>query len=304
MKIGLAIKDPMLSYNMRRKRMTKDEVIAIEKSMGKNIERIIASTERQLNNAQKVREIFDFASEVDVYKIFDLHEIPPDFDAIIALGGDNHFQKVAQLYKNAIIIGANSDSITSHGGILQFSVNELITNADRIKQGDIPFEEWTMIATYKNEYRLPDAICNVDFPASHYMARFMIKGIEDNKEWSEEQKCSRAVIATGAGSADGSHYHSIVALLKTKYPEQFQGEIEFQRDEPLIKAVSETPFRSGQPLYNHLNPLALSGQAVEYKVWHMNDSTLAIDTVHFYPLQEGDKLTFKVSEKKLKVAIK
>ncbi|MCB9359279.1 hypothetical protein H6503_05070 [Candidatus Woesearchaeota archaeon] len=268
MRIGLSIKDPMVEYNMRRKRMSRDEVLSVEASMGKNIDRIVASEERQLLAASKVRGAFDFATEIDIYDIFENKKRIPKFDAVISLGGDNHFQRLAQLYKDAILIPVNSDPVTSHGGILGLTAEQLIEKMDSIRGSNFGYDRWTMIATYKNGLRLPDAVCNVDFPASHYMARYLIKAQDGTGSFIEEQKASRAVIATGAGSGDGSHYNSIALLLQRCHPEQFPGDIEFGRVSRVIKGVSETPFRSGRPQYSHLGPIAGEGESIEYTIWH------------------------------------
>ncbi len=124
------------------------------------------------------------------------------YEAIVALGGDNHFTYVAHHCKKNKIIGCNSDIQTSFGALLSFNPNTLketvLTNWENTN-----VENWSLISV---EIEYPDgkkivtvnAVSEISIRNSNpdLTSRYVVLH-EDKKE---EQKSSGLLLYTGAGS--------------------------------------------------------------------------------------------------------
>ncbi|MHA2280158.1 MAG: hypothetical protein ACXAC5_04690 [Promethearchaeota archaeon] len=125
------------------------------------------------------------------------------YDIVVVLGGDNSFTKVSHFIdNNTAILGINSDPERSVGYLLNYCVStiqSIIDLREIIDFEQFTISEWPRLeATLDGEPIIP-ATSEYFFGERqrNKMSRHVI--VYDGKEY--EQKCSGAILATGAGSS-------------------------------------------------------------------------------------------------------
>lgn len=195
-------------------------------------ERVYSSHRRQKIALRRLREALPDS------RIVFREELPhfdyTTVDAVISLGGDNHFVFVTHFADRLPLIGINSDPVTSAGALLQFDTDRFIENLR--SAGPSPrlgTEEWTRVegmieypdgrktkigpATSEISIRnsFPDAI-------SRYLVRM-------NDEAWEEQKSSGLLLTTGTGST---------GWFRNALPDRLQEGAPFPRNSAFFRGVA------------------------------------------------------------------
>lgn len=303
MKIGIAAKLSKIEWDMYRLGISKDAVLKRYEKEGKNVDKIVKSHERQRKCIEEIISATDNAEIIDINDLQKGKSKKKEVDILIAIGGDNFFQICAHYYDKAYLIGVNSDPLTSKGQLLNFTYASLKKCLTHIIKGDFQIETWTKIAVTLNGKRVKDAVCIASLPVidDDIMKRYLLKF----KGREEEQKATGILIVTGAGSGDGAWYRSAglyLPLIKLGiYPEPTT---EFPKTARQIKTITREPFNHEKCKYKWLNLTLSESEELSLVYWSGQTTKLSIDSVKRYKVNEGDVLTFRVSENILKVVKK
>ncbi len=195
-------------------------------------ERVYSSHRRQKIALRHVREAL--SDSIVVFR----EELPHfDFrsvDAVISLGGDNHFVFVTHFADRVPLIGINSDPLTSAGALLQFDADRFIR--DFQNAGTSPHlvtTEWTRI---EGMIEYPDGRKTKIGPATSEISirnsfpdaisRFLVR--MNDEPW-EEQKNSGLLLSTGTGST---------GWFRNALPDRLQESAPFPRDSAFFRGVA------------------------------------------------------------------
>lgn len=185
-----------LSWDMKRLGLSKDEVVERYLQEGVRVRSILESHERQAVSFKKITDTLPSAQIVDRPEFNE--EVAKKFDVVITTGGDNHFIYVARYLDNQVMVGVNSDPLTSHGSLLNFTADDA-EQINAFLQGEkFGIEKRTRLRVSLNGKSLPYLALSEVFVGESKnigMSRHFLtyKGVE------EEQKHSGLLIATGSG---------------------------------------------------------------------------------------------------------
>lgn len=195
LEVVLVPKISKLTWDMKRSNLPQEEIIKRYKQDGVNAEVIIGSHNRQMEILQKASQILQIPTvNRDEFTL----EIARQFDVIIALGGDNHFLYVARFLDRQILVGINSDPLSSLGMLLRFKEDNLEKIQESIFKEEFNFENWTRLQATVNDQKLPFlALSEIFVGESHSLntSRHILR----YRGQEEEQKSSGLLIMTGAG---------------------------------------------------------------------------------------------------------
>ncbi|MEK6969329.1 MAG: hypothetical protein AABW48_02785 [Nanoarchaeota archaeon] len=302
MKLGIAAKLSKIEWDMHRLKLSYDEVLGSYKQQGKNVDRIVTSHFHQKQNIEHILTRVPDAEVIDIIALQEARIPKPEVEMLAVIGGDNFFQICSHLFPDAYIIGINSDPQTSYGKLLHFTPESFEQCLERMVAGEFNTEAWTKIATKVNGVRMEDSICTVSLSikATDMISRYQLKL---NGE-SEEQKCTGFVVVAGAGSGTGAWYRNAglyLPLIKSgAYPLVTQ---EFPRTSAELRTLTREAFMGEDCKYRGLNLQIKDGEELTLRYWANDPSELSLDSVTRHDVNEGDMLTFKVSENKLKVVV-
>ena len=187
--------------------VTIEEALDIQKQRGEDWQRIYNSHLQQMETRA---EVLSKLSPEQVVFGRDLEHVDfSKYDVVVCLGGDNHFQYIAQNIKADIpFIGVSSDPIYSVGAILPFKASDFNSFVEDLEKGNYRFEPWTRLSVRVGETTLPPALCDLFIGELNRLE--MSRNITSIVEYEDteqhmiqepvEQKSSGALIATGAGS--------------------------------------------------------------------------------------------------------
>jgi NAD kinase len=300
MKIGIAYKLSKLDWDIHRLGLSREEVIETYRQQEKDVDKILKSHKRQNDCIDSILAENSNAEIVDMIRLLRGEIAIPEVDLLISIGGDNFFQICAYHFPNAYLVGVNSDPETSHGALLNFDYESLQKNLTDIVNENFEHEEWTRIATTLNGQRVKDANCTValSIKATDMISRYLLKL---NGE-SEEQKATGVLVVSGAGSGKFAWYRNAgvyLPMLKSGfYPETTK---EFSKTSGVLKTLTREPFGADECSYKWLNRTVNPGDKLTLIYWAHDPSELSIDSIKRYDVKEGDVLTFKESDRKLKV---
>lgn len=301
MKIGIAAKLSKIEWDMYRLGLSREDVIEFYRQQEKDVDKIVDSHNRQKECIESIIAENPDAKTIDMIAL-EKGEVPkPDVDLLIVIGGDNFFQICTHYFSDAYLVGINSDPETSHGALLNFDYESLQRNLANTVKGDFEAEEWTRVATTLNGERVEDGSCTVSLTTGDMMCRYLLKLNND----SEEQKCSGILVVSGAGSGKRAWYRNAgIYLPQIKsgfYPQPTK---EFPKTSPELKTLTLVPFGGEDCPYRGLNADIYKGEELKLIYWTSSPALLSVDSMKRYDVKEGDVLTFKVSDKKLKVVRK
>jgi len=218
---------------------------------------------------------------------------------VIAFGGDNHFQFVAQRVAGQTPLwGVNSDPRTSFGALLGGNADGLDIALDRLARGDYRFEPWTRVEVEVDGVTLPPALCDVFLGErerrfmSRHRLEFVSSGTSEVR--SMEQKSSGLLIATGAGSSGWS-----TSAARYLFPEG----IAFPRADRsarylLTEASSALPGLKGGIPPGSTGIIREDG---ELTVHSLNDSDgfVSVDSLTDAPFPRGSKAVIRLAREPL-----
>ena len=303
MKLSIAAKYSKLGWDMHRLGISKEEAIERYKSENMNVKRILDSDMRQKNSIDAIINKISDAEIVDMILLKEGKIKKPEPDMLISIGGDNFFQTCSHYFPDTYLIGVNSDPLTSHGALLNFTHESLEHNIDKILNNDFRTEHWTRIATTLNGARVEDTTCtlSLSIKATDMVSRYLLQ----YKSEQEEQKATGILLVTGAGSGNRAWYRNaglyLPMITSELYPETTH---EFPKSARTLKTLTREPMGGADCSYKWLNKTIQEDEELRLIYWANDVSELSIDSIKRYDVKQGDVLTFRISEKKLKVVSK
>jgi len=341
-KIGIAAKLSKIQWDMHRLGLSYDQVLRRLDKEGMNVDGIVKSHRVQnecidaiidaVPNAEKIdllgmvegkaqrprpEVVIALGPEEQTMLEFMHYDLGKQFDitTLLAIGGDNFFQLASHFFGDAMIVAVNSDVRTSHGGLLYFDFNSLMKNLDKIARGDVDVEEWARVMVTLNGTRVPDARCTASLAikATDMISRYMLSVKMDEsdpraakynaKQRDEEQKCTGLLVVSGAGSGQYAWYRNAGLYLPMIKGMNFRVPTrEFHKTSRQIRTLTREALGGEECPYKYLNMRIPENKRLELTYWSNNPSELSIDSIHRYEVKEGDRLTYRVSDKVLRVA--
>lgn len=173
------------------------ELIRAYRNWGLTPERIHESDERQREARTKLTHLLPGATFISGEQL--TRAAVAQAAVVVALGGDNHFQRVARLLDNQLIVGVNSDPETSAGALTRFTVVTFQRALHALLGGRLPVEDWLRLSVSVNRKRLPELALGEVFVGERDRCA-MSRHVLYFDDVREEQKSSGLLAVTGAGS--------------------------------------------------------------------------------------------------------
>ncbi len=295
-RLVIVYKRSKLELDAERLQKAPSEIVEMYRSGPEDHLRILMSHKRQKLAMEQLHSLVPnarFLSRAEA-KDFDFSET----DLVIAFGGDNHFQYVAQFLNGETrILGLNSDPMTSHGALLELTPEKLEAAWQALKIGAYEIEPWTRLDVYQGERLLGRACCEV--LVSEFARRDMSRYNIEIQNGSIEQKSSGLLIATGSGSS--GWYESAGADLAV--PTRA-----FERTAPLAKFLSTEHSRSKtncQPGAACVMPAVVTRGIIQpdrpMLISSLNDSAgkISLDSLDDIRFERGSSVRIQISKEPL-----
>lgn len=280
---------------------SQEEVKKIYKIQNSAYDRVYGSHLRQIAALDQLKSALPGADFIYREELDNLDRT--GYDALIALGGDNHFIYVAMFAGALPLIGINSDPMTSHGALIYFHSDGFIESYHSAgsKSSDLfEIENWSTIGCdlvypdgtiVQTGPSISEISIRNDFPDA--MSRYLIR-IDDGK--TEEQKSSGLLLATGAGST-GWYRNALPAEVLES------GDAIFPRDAPFFRAVAREAGHRGRSYRNSYNEVA-EGHSLEVISEMEGVITIDCHPERSFPFPPGCIARFYVSRQRLNVVRK
>jgi len=254
------------------------ELSRVYRHWGLAPERIRRSHERQRQARAMLKQMLSGATFLEASQA--TRPDVEDASLVVALGGDNHFQRVARLLADQLILGINSDPQTSAGALTRFTVADLTWSLAKLFAGHLPVETWTRLHVAVNGTPLADqALCEVFVGERDRCA--MSRHVLELGRRREEQKCSGLLAVTGAGST--GWYASAARFLaasNTPFSKTHRG-FRFLVTEP-----HQTPFQRNELLHARL----AGDKRLTLVSLNRRHGTICLDAFQHHALPYGAKV--------------
>jgi NAD kinase len=292
-KIVIVPKISKYEYDMRRYRLSSEEVIQKYRDENVDADKILRSHENQKGALRILKRFFPEKQFVSREEFTE--EIAVNADMVIALGGDNHLQYVSHFVDNQLMMGINSDPEKSVGALTYFNATSFDRILKRLEEGDFVIEEWTRL-----EARLEAGIGYVGLATCDYFLgekerKNMSRHIIVHNGRSEEQKGSGLLVVTGAGST--GWYTSASRYLHSD-------ENDFPKTDRMARFVLAEPYvQPGRRLENYVMLCGSLKEGEELTVYSLNDSEgiISNDSLEETTFNRGSKAILKLSDTPVRV---
>jgi len=273
----------MVQVDMHRYVIDEDGLREKYKEEGKDVNGIFASQDNQLKAIENLRNYFE-PSQIIHREAFN-KEVSKNADIIIAAGGDDHLKYISHYVDNVPILGINTDSGRSRGELLEDNIEDALTKLDK---GEFEIEEQTRIEALVNGNSYLPAMSN--YPLRRYpntFGNFRYK-IEFKGEFDQHKITTGIQAYTGNANEDWPRGAG-------KYLKKF---LKFSSTEKKIAWVVHEP--NGN--FKLLSGLIKEGEEL-LVTCYKDGSAIAPDAIeeHMKLIQSGDKITFRIAQKPLKV---
>ncbi len=283
-KILIVPKITKVEWDLHRLGFTEDKLKEFYKKENLNVERIFESHKRQKENLERIKNLIIGATIVNRDGLNKY--IINNYDLIIAVGGDNHFQYVSHFLENTPILGINSDPSRSDGALMMVSSEELEKILPNILRDYFEIENWTRLKISIDNKEIDELAISEIFIGEERRFNMSRNIIKVNGK-SEEQKSSGLIIATGVGST--GWYNSACRYL-------------FQEGDIFSKSLKEARFLLTEPHNGRLSSLKMTngsiGEDEEIEIISLSDSSayISIDSLKLIKLREGAKIKISIGE--------
>lgn len=185
-----------LDWDSQQNGLNHDQMVDQYLASGVDPKKIVDSHFRQQEALKLFSEVF---KKAEIVSRQDLDwSVANQARAVVAIGGDGHFNFVSHFVRDQLIIGVNSDPLTSVGTLCNFSIFNLDQLAKSLKDPNPKIQKRTRMEAQINDYRLPFLACSDIFIGER--DRLLIsRYILNYRGQLEEQKSSGLIIATGSG---------------------------------------------------------------------------------------------------------
>lgn len=174
-----------------------EELNRFYRACGLSAERIRRSHERQMGARTALRKLLPQAVFLEAGQAGSADTRRARW--VVALGGDNHFQRVARWVNEQVIVGINSDPQTSAGALTPYTLSTFRRAVDDWLTDRLPVERWTRLSVSVDGNALPQPALGEVYVGERdrcAMSRHIL-------HWGrrrEEQKSSGLLAVTGCGS--------------------------------------------------------------------------------------------------------
>ncbi len=262
-------------WDQKRYRLSPARLIRKYARDGMDAARIVESYERQQESIRLLKTAFPKARFIDRSRL--TRSLTKGAGLVVSLGGDNHFQYVSHFVGKTLMLGINSDPMTSEGRITTCRVGDLLAYADQLFGGAFQVEEWARIQVSVDGKVLPtlgvsDLFLGEMIRTQMSRHQLMFHGKK------EEQKCSGLIVATGAGSTGWFDAASRFLFAQGSRKPKDGPVLQFLATEPYSGRLSRLKCKHG-----------VLKRGMKMRVRSLNDSqgVLVIDAQRFHPFREG-----------------
>jgi len=278
-------------FDLRRYGLSHEELVERYRKEGQDIARILTSHERHVDSVKRLGGLVSGVIHRDQLKRKTIRNV----DLIIAIGGDDHFKYVSHFIDNELLMGINSDPVTSEGALNYFTIEGISKVIERIKQGDFETEEWTRLEAIINSRAVEPATAEyflgeLERPAmSHYVLYHRDKFHRDKVE---EQKCSGLLVVTGAGSS--GWYDSACRYL-------YESGNRFPKTANFARFLATEPHRGRLSGYNMAEGIIEEGEELIIKSLSKGKAVISPDCLERHNFERGKVAVVRISDKPLRV---
>lgn len=284
--ILLVTKLSKIQYDMQRWNLSSpEEVIQRYKEGEEDIKRIMSSHLRQLECLERLKQVFP------AHQIIGRDEISIDLlkkaAVVVSIGGDNHFQWVADHIRGDIpVIGVNSDPERSNGTLLSFSDHEFLSFLPDLLKGNYIFKAWTRLDVDLDGVKLTPV--TGELFVGQQMRELMSRHSLKLHETQIEQKSSGLLITTGAGST-GWYNNAIRSI--------FPDGLSFAPEEVYARfALTEIAASTKNEFPPLSEGVLLPGEELEITSLNREGGIVSSDSLFKEPFERGSILKVKIAD--------
>lgn len=274
-------------WDMHTYRLMPNELIEKYTREGVDADVILSSHNRQKESEMMLRKFF--SENQFISRELLTGDVSEKAELVIALGGDNHFQYVSHFIENTLIMGVNSDTMTSEGALTYYTAVDFDRLLRKLDARDFNVEEWTRLEARINGYNA--ALATSEYFLGERERSNMSRHNLMFKNEKEEHKCSGLIIATGAGST--GWYDAACRYLHPN------GNA-FPKDSGYCIFLASEPFR-GKRDYRKLEGRIEKDQELEVVSLNNSDGILSADSMETYNFSRGSKAVIRISDLPLRV---
>ncbi len=286
-KILICPKLSKYEWDLHKFKFSHKELIEEYKKEGVDYEYILQSHERQLQSRALAKEIFPNALIIQKDNL--TKENIKKVDITIALGGDNHFQYVSHFIENELILGVNSDFLSSEGVLLSGTTNNLELISNRCNNDDYIIEKWTRINVIINKKQVTRATCDIFVGEAerHLTSRNIIfyNGL------TRQQKSSGILITTGSGST--GWYNSASRFIDE--------EPIFDPKSKYAKFIVTEPYKGSLTDYSLIKGKIDNDKILKINSLNSNNGRVIADSLEIFNFNRGNFLEVEISDTPLNV---
>lgn len=195
-----------LDWDMRKYNLTEAELLAKyrqDKIPEEKIDKMVSSHYRQREAAHLLQKTFPSVPVIEENSFNT--EVALQFQVVIGSGGDNHYEDIARYLEKQILVGFNTDPVTSHGKLLNFSVRDLDYLYRCIVEESFTIERWTRLQATLNGTKLP-YLALAEIALQEFEGITPCRHILEYRNMKDDQKGSGLLICTGSGISGWENY--------------------------------------------------------------------------------------------------
>lgn len=296
------IKQSKLSYDLRKRNVSKADLFRQYAVEGTDVRKVVASHRAHSRSVKMVKDYFEARGVHGRFYVLDEQEpasVPGlirNAQVVVIIGGDDHLKDAVQYVTDQCVLAINSDPKRSTGALCYFRAHDFESLAERLSKGEFLIEDWPrlagMLETAVNGHRvkvaLPPACSEVSVADEKtlYTMRGMLMGVEEHA-----LKGSGLLVATGAGST--GWYTSAAKYI---YPFGHHW----------LRTISHAEYIHREPYGTDTEMDAVWGTLDNGEELHFTSSSnhspeISVDSVWSYPFPRGSELMLRFSTDRLKV---
>lgn len=297
------LKQSKLAYDMRVRKTGRDELLRQYELEGLDIPKILASHAAHTRSVEIIRAIFKARGIENNFFVLDeleKDEIPELFkpaQAVICVGGDDHFKAAAHYVTDQFVVVVNSDPVRSDGVLSYFNADNFKALLDRLEKGDFLIEEWKRLEGVI-ETTVNGEACEVPVPAAcseisvaDEKTLYTMRGMLADGDAESPLKGSGLLVVPGAGSTGW-----FTSAGKYLFPFGRR----WLRTEGRAEYIHREPYGMETDMLKVWGVLK-EGEEIRIESSSNHSPEVSVDSVWSHSFPRGSTLRLRISEKPLKV---